>query len=70
MHFPNEGNAHLLRGLAQGSLAGMGMGYVEIVDVSGGVMVFGHRPRRSGSVGSLVNKCIRAVRVEEIDSPY
>ena len=70
MHFPNGGDAHLLRGLAQGSLVGMGMGYVENVDVSGGVMVLGHRPRRNGSIGSLVNKYIWAVRVEEIESPH
>ena len=48
----------------------MGMGYVENVDVSGGVMVLGHRPRRNGSIGSLVNKYIWAVRVEEIESPH
>ena len=70
MHFPNEGDAYLLRGLAHRSLVGMGMGDVEIVDISGGVSVVGHRPRRNGSIGSLVNKCIRAVRVEEIESPY
>ena len=37
---------------------GIGMGHVEIIDVSGDVTVVGHRPRRSGSIGSLVNKCI------------
>ena len=37
---------------------GMGMGYVEVVDVSGSVTIVGHRPRRNGSIGSLADKCI------------
>ena len=49
---------------------GIGMGGVEIVDVSVGVTVVGHRPRRSGSIDSLVNKCFWAVRVKEIESSY
>ena len=58
VYFIKEGAAHLLRGLMQFSLIGMGIGYVEVVDVSGSVTVVGHRPRRNGSIGSLVDKCI------------
>ena len=42
VYFNKEGAAHLFRGLSQGSLMGMGMGYVEVIDVRGSVTVVGH----------------------------
>ena len=41
VYFPNEGDSHLLRGLAQGSLLRIGMGDMEIVGASGNVTVAG-----------------------------
>ena len=49
---------------------GIGMGDVEIIDVSVGVTVVGNRPRSSGSISSLVNKCFWTVRVKETESSY
>ena len=49
---------------------GMGMGYVEVVYVSESVTVVGPRLRRSGSIGSLVDKCIWAVLLEEVEPHY
>ena len=49
---------------------GMGMGYMEVVDVCGSVAVVGHRPRRNGSIVRLVDKCIWAVLLEEVEPHY
>ena len=70
MHLSFEGDAQLLRRLAQRSLVGMGMGDMEVVDVNGGVTVVGHRPRRNYSIGTLVNKCAGAIRIQEVQPPY
>ena len=49
---------------------GMGIGDVEIVDVSGGVTFVEHRPRRNVSIRSLANTCIWATPVKVIGPPY
>ena len=66
MQLPLEGVVHLLGRLAQGSLVGMGVSGIEVVDVNWGTLVTGFRSGRNYSIGILIIKCTGAICIQKV----
>ena len=69
MQLTSDGEAHLLGRLAQGTLVGMGVSSIEVVDVNCGTPDVGLRPRRNYSIGILIIKCTGAIRIQNVQPP-
>ena len=70
VYFIKEGAAHLLGDLMQVSLIGMGIGYVEVVDVSGSVTLLGIGPGAMVALAVSSTSAFWAVRLEEVEPHY